>query len=253
MQYKSFQQNHVIFPGREDALKEFINKTYNGQKHKIKNSRSSHSEDALTWSCFDVLRNVPFEKTTKALNEILEDAYEGNCNFSFDRYAKEDVTIEIGKEFVTPVLNPHEKTEVDASIETPDKLIFIEAKLYSSISLPDDKVKYNQIARKMRVGLDVAQEQKKEFYFIFLDIAPMRKLYCRKSKDEANDKNAGYDYKWKSAWWFHYYKNGRSGSMRPLREILEGINHPPIKDVAKNMGWITWSDMFKITLRAVVS
>ena len=64
-----------------------------------------------------------------------------------------DIQIYIGKEYVGSFTG--ESTEVDASIELPGKLIFIEAKLYSSVSMTvaDLTAKaHDQIARKLRVG-----------------------------------------------------------------------------------------------------
>ena len=77
MKYENYKRNHVIYPNREKALDEFVNSTafINDKvvRHKLKNSISSNSEDALTWSCFDVLRQLPKEKINIALDEIMED------------------------------------------------------------------------------------------------------------------------------------------------------------------------------------
>lgn len=253
MKYKNYQRNHAIIPGREKALEEFLRQDYKGMRHKWKNGISSNSEDALVWSCFEVIANFPLIKKIAALDEIFEDAYEGKCNFNFNdkKYCESDIKIFIGKEYTG--INTKESTEVDASIELPDKLIFIEAKLYSSISLADqaNKKPHDQIARKLRVGIDSAEN--KEFYFIFLDIAPISKLTQRKTKSEALSISKGgfYD-KWKSAWWFNYYKFGRNKSLKPLREILKGIQFKSEQSVADNMGWLTWSDLYKNILRRIL-
>ena len=164
MKYDKYQRNHVIVKGREQALTEFVNSStvINGKRvrHKLKNSYSSNSEDALTWSCFDTLRKYKTENLVDALNEILEDSFSGNKLFNFKQ--ENNITVEIGKEYIAPTLktqkNKNEKTEVDASIETDDKLIFIEAKLYSLISFPTDIQPYNQIANKLRIGLDYSRK-----------------------------------------------------------------------------------------------
>src|SRR5690554_3430256 len=167
MKYKNHQRNHVIVKGQEQALEAFLNSStlINGkqQKHKLRYSCSSNSEDALTWSCFDTLRNYKPENLIDALNEILEDSFEGNSPFDFN--LEKNIKVEIGKEYIVPTLIKIEKTEVDTSIETDDKLIFIEAKLYSLISLPTAIQPYDQIARKIRVGLDYARNNNKQFYF----------------------------------------------------------------------------------------
>jgi len=256
MKYENYQRNHAIIPGREKALEDFLKQDYKGMRHKWKNGISSNSEDALTWSCFEVIANFPLTKKIVALDEILEDAFEGKCNFKFTdrKYSDSDIKIFIGKEYTGTTSK--ESTEVDASIELPDKLIFIEAKLYSSISLADpdplNKKPHDQITRKLRVGLDSAGS--KEFYFIFLDIAPISKLTQRKTKTEALSTSKGgfYD-KWKSAWWFSYYKDGRNKSLKPLRDSLNGIPFTTEQSVANNMGWLTWSDLYKCILRGILT
>lgn len=254
MKYKNHQRNHVIVKGQEKALDEFLNSStlINGkqEKHKLRYSCFSNSEDALTWSCFDTLRIYKPENLIDALNEILEDSFEGNRPFDFN--LEKNIKVEIGKEYTSPTILKKEKTEVDTSIETDDKLIFIEAKLYSLISLPTAIQPFNQIARKIRVGLDYARNNNKQFYFIFLDIAPLDAFSLRKSKAEAEKATHTFADKWKSAWWFNYYSNNRS--LQPLKDILADIttNEAEIKQVQQNMGWLTWASLFKTVLRATI-
>jgi len=255
MIYKDYQRNHVILPGREEALETFLKQDYGSLKqHKWKNALNSNSEDALTWSCFDILANLPLDKKINALNEIMEDAYQGEHPFSFstDELSESDLQIHIGKQYTGSTT--HESTEVDASIELPGKLFFIEAKLYSSVSLaaPPDKP-YDQIARKLRVGLDSPLDEDREFFFIFLDIAPFDKLNRKEKKSVVLEQsNNGYHDKWKSAWLFIYYKFGRNNSLKPLENILQGIKTPSVESIANNMGWLTWSDLYKNILRGLV-
>lgn len=255
MKYNNYQRNHVIVKGQEKALEAFLNSSTlikgKQQKHKLQYSCSSNSEDALTWSCFDALRNYKPENLADALNEILEDSFEGSSPFDFNQ--EKNLKVEIGKEYTAPSKkNRKEKTEVDTSIETDDKLIFIEAKLYSLISLPTATQPYNQIARKIRVGLDYARNNNKQFYFIFLDIAPRNLMSLRKPKAEAEEAAHKFVNKWKSAWWFNYYKNQRS--LKPLKDILADIttNEAELKQVQQNMGWLTWASLFKTVLRATI-
>src|SRR3989304_2865577 len=259
MIYNDYKRNHVIFPGREEALKNFLEQRYDGiGPHKWKNGFNSHSEDALTWSCFDLLSNFPMPKKISVLDEIFEDAYQGKSKLLFKNgcLQEDDIKIHIGQQYTG--LSSKEKTEVDASIELPGKLIFFEAKLYSTVSmaLPPNKP-FDQIARKLRIGLDSPLKDEREFYFIFLDIAPLEKLTRRKNKAAAlSSSNKGFEDKWKSAWLFNYYKFGRNRSLRPLKEALEGINIPSdqsIKSIAENMGWLTWSDLFKTILRGMTT
>jgi len=255
MIYDNYQRNHVILPGREKALESFLNQDYKGMQHKLKNAVSSNSEDALTWSCFDVLANLSGLDKAAALDEILEDSFQGNSPLSFQsRGIKNgDIEIHVGKTYTG--LSTKESTEVDASIEAPGILVFIEAKLYSSVSpaaLPEKP--HDQIARKFRVGLDSLSKEGQEFFFVFLDIAPADIMFERKRKEIAVGTPGGnYKDKWRSAWLFNYYKHGRNNSLRPLAEALSGINTPPIEDIAKNMGWLTWADLFKCTLRAALA
>jgi hypothetical protein len=253
--YKDYRRNHVIVPGREDALASFLKQDYRGMQHKLRNATSSHSEDALTWSCFDVLGSLPHLDKAAALDEILEDAFNGVSPLSFRArgIGRSDISIHIGRRYTGA--STRETTEVDASIEAPGVLVFFEAKLYSAVSpaAPPDKP-HDQIARKLRVGLDSLVNAEHEFFFVFLDLAPADMMFQRRKKQEAvREPGGGYSDKWRSAWLFNYYKVGRNNSLRPLAEALAGIAHPPVQTVAARMGWLTWADLFKCTLRAALA
>ena len=255
MKYKEYKRNHVVLPGREEALKSFLNQDYKGMQHKLKNAVSSNSEDALTWSCFDVLASLPSLDKAAALDEIFEDSFHGDSPLSFQSRGIEnkDIKIHVGKSYTG--ISSKESTEVDASIEAPGILVFIEAKLYSSVSpaSPPEKP-HDQIARKLRVGLDSISNDDQEFFFLFLDIAPASVMYQRKKKSDAiGTPGVGYKDKWRSAWLFNYYKQGKNNSLRPLTEALDGVHTPPIELVAKHMGWLTWADLFKCTMRAALA
>lgn len=255
MKYKDYQRNHVILPGREQALEDFLRQNYKGMQHKWKNGFSSNSEDALTWSCFEVLSSLPLDKKITLLNEMFEDAYQGQKTFPFKpgQIRDDEIQIHIGKQYTGAATK--ESTEVDASIELPGILVFIEAKLYSPMSAasPPDKP-HDQIARKLRVGLDNPLQDTREFYFIFLDIAPLEKLIKRGRLVQVLAPSIkGFHDKWKSAWLFDYYKRGRNKSLKPLKQVLAGIDTPPVQSIAENMGWLTWSDLYKSILRAVVT
>jgi hypothetical protein len=189
------------------------------------------------------------------LNKIFEDAYQDKTKLFIDegQYESDQVEIHIGKQYTGS--SSKESTEVDASIEVPGKLIFFEAKLYSTVSVASPPEKpHDQIARKLRIGLDSPLQDTRDFFFIFLDIAPVDKLTKRKRKEEAlATSKGGYDEKWKSAWIYKYYKKGRNNSLRPLTEALEGIEAPPVESIAGNMGWLTWSDLFKSVLQGAVA
>ncbi len=235
MIYKTYLRNHVVLPDSRKSLHTFLNTTLTVdgkvKKHKLEKAFNSNSEDALTWSCFDILRHQPHEKIVQALDEIMEDAFEGKETFSFEN--EKNIKIHIGKNYSASTIV--ENTELDASIETDDKLIFIEAKLYSKISLPDNEKPHDQIVRKLRVGLDVAKHENKKLYFIFLDIAPID--YTLKFGEKAV--NAGY---------FKKYKE----DYNTLGDKLIKNSYQSLEEVSQNMGWLTWACLFKTVLRAVI-
>ena len=174
IKYKDNKRNHVIMPGRETELEKFLNSSYKGINHKLKNSYSSNSEDALTWSCFDVISQLPDLKKINALDEIIEHSFCGNdmnqkMPFSFTN--EDEIEVEVGKTYKGH--STKEETELDASIETKEKIIFIEAKLYSSISLKDNSKPYDQIAKKNKSWIGLCPERKKGILFYLL-------RYCTK-------------------------------------------------------------------------
>ena len=246
--YNDYHDNFVIIPGSEAALKDFVSQTYAGQQHKLKATRSSNSEDALTWSCFDTLKCLPPKHRAAALAAIWNLAFpDSSPPAGFSGGA-----IYIGKTYG----DTKEKTEVDASVEGDGTLVFIEAKLLSSMSLADESKDkpHDQIARKLRVGIKEAKRTQTDFYFLILDIAPkeiLRSLKPGASLAEAkNAKRSGFASKWLTAYWFSRYKGG--SSVTPLREILKDIHEADAAAISKHMGWLVWSDIFKITLRSVI-
>ena len=217
----------------------------------MKNACSANSEDALTWSCFDTLANVSQRRRASALEELWELAY-GDMAAP---YGIEASTIHIGKSYGAD----KKTTEVDLSFEGDRFLVLVEAKLYSPMSQadPDNDKPHNQIARKLTIGLRAAQAMRKEFYFILLDIAPpdcLAQLNPRVGLKGAEKKASGFGAKWLTSYWFCRYKHGRRGSLRPLKDLLlkEGLDPDQVPQVAARMGWLTWADVFKVVLRAVI-
>jgi hypothetical protein len=259
--YTDYRRNHVTWPGREKVLDDFVNSTYKNISHKRANAHSSNSEDALTWSCFDVFDQVKGKRRMQALLELWEDSFANDPKVPppKDFNNPNGVKMKVGETYGTAP----QTTEVDASLEGPNLLVFFEAKLYSTMSpkrqpQPAQKgrkaqpAREDQIAHKIQIGLKLAAQQGKEFYFIFLDIAPREKLYQRRPLTDAEDpKLTGYRNKWKSAYWFWRYKRlaSKSGT-NPLRQVLPSGSNT--QQVAERMGWLTWADLFKIVLRAVV-
>jgi len=242
---------HVVWPGRERALRSFIQTPYGGMRHKFRNAHSSNSEDALTWSCFDTLAQLPEEARRQALTDIWE------LTFG-DRNTPEGIlsgAIHVGKRYTRV-----ESTEVDASIEGRGAIVFVEAKLYSTMSAtdPEKRKPHNQIERKLRIGLREAAHRGSSFYFILLDLAPieaLRSLNPGVSLAGAMRPNAtGFRGKWTTAYWFARYKYGSRGSLAPLQKLLTDAGFPEMraKDVAARMGWLTWADIFKSVLQSVI-
>ncbi|WP_424946970.1 hypothetical protein [Candidatus Spongiihabitans sp.] len=249
MKYTDYKRNYAIPPGREQVLEYFLNQTHEGKRHKQRHKSNSNSEDALTWSCFEVLASLLIAKQLRVLREVFEDAYNGKEKPVFhDGLGEGDLQIHIGKEYIGS--STGESTELDASIELPGKLIFFEAKLYSSMSVATPQ-KRDQIARKLRVGVDLPLGDDREFFFIFLDIAPPDKMKMMRNAGDPEKTAAAFKDKWKSAYWFEQYKNG--DDLTVLRAALDGITAQPLQPIADNMGWLTWSDLFKSILRGVVS
>jgi hypothetical protein len=237
MIYKNYQRNHVILPGRAQALDDFLNAKPFGTKHKLKHAYNSNSEDALTWSCFDILRNLPHDKMIVALDEILEDSFTIKP-FSFAD--EKNIDIHIGKWYGGAGVG--DCSELDTSIETEDKLIFIEAKLYGAIQMPGKRYPYDQIIKKMRIGLDTANRENRRFYFIFLDIAPPDKLLSIQGGGDFAQKR-------ENAYRFNLYRT----DPKVLQNNLQGIKIPDSFNSKKNMGWLTWACLFKTTLRSVIN
>ncbi len=248
--YEDYLENFVVWPGRESALRDFVNQTYGNQRHKLRHVKSSNSEDALTWSCFDTLNSLPDHARKRALKDLW------TCTFD---EALAPGGFLSGQIFIGKKYGVHgEQTEVDASIEGDGVLVFIEAKLYSSMSLADlpNRKPHDQIARKLRVGIKEAQASRRTFYFIILDLAPKEQLLTlgsRPSLSKAKDKSrTGFANKWQTAYWFSRYR-GSGGSISPLREVVGDIPAVDVDTVARNMGWLTWSAVFKIVLRGVIA
>lgn len=243
MQYNDYRRNYAIPHGYEHALDAFLDQTHEGVRHKQRHKCNSNSEDALTWSCFTVLSDLPLATQQSVLGEVFEDAYGGQQKLLFDDC--DDIEIYVGKEYVGT--SSGESTELDASIELPGALVFFEAKLYSAMSSATSE-KRDQIARKLRVGMDSPLGDAREFFFIFLDIAPCDKLKANKRGAKLNS-SSGFNDKWKSAYYFNRYKADHE---KMLSNTLADITDLPARGVADNMGWLTWSDLFKSILRGML-
>src|SRR5690606_22049063 len=102
---------------------------------------------------------------------------------------------------------------------------------------------YDQIIRKLRVGLDVAKRENKQFFFIFLDIAPEDKIL---KYGEEKAASAQYFKQYKN---FEHYKKDSD----TFAEMLIPNTFENIRKVSENMGWLTWASLFKIVLRSIIN
>jgi len=102
MKYESLERNHVILPNRLRNLRQFLDSEYEGHKHKQRHATNSNSEDALTWSCFDYIRNQSRKKQRKAIQDIVEDVFAGEIDIQNDRLR--EFTIDVGENRGTPYL-----------------------------------------------------------------------------------------------------------------------------------------------------
>jgi len=93
-----------------------------------------------------------------------------------------------------------------------------------------------------------------EFFFIFLDIAPRKEIY-KFTNEKKSKKNALKlpTKKWKSVWWFNRYKKGWRNDLTPLEKVINDIpTAQTVKSISENIGWLTWFDLFKITMRGLI-
>jgi hypothetical protein len=206
--YSDYRDNFVVWPGRETALHAFVHQRYGGRRHKVRHAKSSNSEDALTWSCFDTLNCLTEKPRTAAMKRLWEDAFD-KIPVPPGFLSGEILT---GKRYG----KRQEETEVDASVEGDGVLVFIEAKLYSPMSPADEDSgkPHDQIVRKLQVGLKEGQRTGKTFYLIILDITSkeiLRGLKPGVSLAEARaTRSGGFAKKWLTAYWFSRYKGGVS-------------------------------------------
>jgi len=89
-----------------------------------------------------------------------------------------------------------------------------------------------------------------------LDIAPMEILRTLRPGASLNDakrkSRGGFPSKWQTAYWFARYKSAR-GSTSSLSEVFRDMPSVNIGSIAKNMGWLTWADIYKAVLREVLA
>ncbi len=175
---------------------------------------SENSEDAITWNVFRTLIKSPVSEWFSHIFPV---------NMTGEEY--ENTEFSFWKEFIPPPSRPVKegKTQVDFTVETPDKLIFLEVKYKSDIS-PGTRydAERDQIIRNVDTGTWAACEKGKNFYFILLISRD-----CNLSADK-----------------FNLYKK------KPERmEEKIGFYRDDIKDyssVAGHMHLLYWEDLYRI-------
>lgn len=175
---------------------------------------SENSEDALMWNVFKTLtKKSPSIWFTDLFPVIMDNQEYNNMEFYF------------WKEFSPPPSRQIKEgnTHVDLTIETPKKIIFIEAKYKSEISL---KTTYDserdQIIRNLDVGSWAAREREKEFYFILL---------LTKSGSTSIDK-------------FNFYKNNPERIKEKIGSYRDDLKNYSV--LTENMYIIYWEDIYKL-------
>ena len=125
---------------------------------------SEDSEDAMTWNVFKTLeKSNPESWFSEIFPQIILDKDEQFI----------DPMLIFWEKYFPPLLRsiPEGETHADLTIETSNKLIFIEAKYKADIS---KKTKHDpnrdQIIRNIDVGSYAAKKRAKEFYFILLTL-----------------------------------------------------------------------------------
>ena len=125
---------------------------------------SENSEDAMTWNVFKTVeKSNPESWFSELFPQIILDKDEQFI----------DPMLRFWDKYFPPLLRsfPEGETHVDLTIETSNKLIFIETKYKADIS---KKTKHdpnrNQIIRNIDVGSWAGKKRAKEFYFILLTL-----------------------------------------------------------------------------------
>jgi hypothetical protein len=125
---------------------------------------SENSEDAMTWNVFKTLeKSRPESWFPQIFPQIILDKDEQFI----------DPGLKFWDKYFPPMLRPipEGETHADITIETSNKLIFIEAKYKADISknTKHDPTR-DQIIRNLDVGSWAAKKRAKEFYFILLTL-----------------------------------------------------------------------------------
>ena len=163
--FVDFKDNLIIDPDDPIIANQARNWRYSkGIVKELSYLGSENSEDAMTWNVFKTLeKSNPESWFSQIFPQIILDKDEQFI----------DPMLRFWDKFFPPLLRsiPEGETHVDLTIETSNKLIFIEEKYKADIS---KKTKHDpnrdQIIRNIDVGSWAAKKRAKEFYFILLTL-----------------------------------------------------------------------------------
>ena len=163
--FVDFKKNLIVDPDDPIISRQARNRRFDkGIVKGLSCMGSENSEDAMTWNVFKTLeKSNPESWFSELFPQIILDKDEQFIN----------PTPRFWDKYFPPLLRPipEGETYADLTIETSDKLIFIEVKYKTDISKntkhdPDR----DQIIRNIDVGSWAAKKWAKEFYFILLTL-----------------------------------------------------------------------------------
>ena len=194
--FVDFKDNLIVDPDDPIIVSQARNWRYSrGIVKGLSYLGSENSEDAMTWNVFKTLeKSNPEIWFSEIFPQIILDKDEQFI----------DPVLRLWDKYFPPLSRsiPEGETHVDLSIETSNKLIFIEAKYKADIS---KKTKHDpnrdQIIRNIDVGTWAAKKRAKEFYFVLLTL---------KSNTYSIDK-------------LHYYKSNPSNIIEEIGSYRRDI------------------------------
>jgi len=163
--FVDFKDNLIVDPNDPIIARQARNWRYSrGIVKGLSCLGSENSEDAMTWNVFKTLeKSNPESWFSKIFPQIILDKDEQFI----------DPTLRFWDKYFPPLLRsfPEGETHVDLTIETSNKLIFIEAKYKADISKnTKHEPNRDQIIRNIDVGSWAAKKRAKAFYFILLTL-----------------------------------------------------------------------------------
>jgi hypothetical protein len=163
--FVDFKDNLIVDPNDPIIVRQARNWRYNGGiVNGLSYLGSENSEDAMTWNVFKTLeKSIPEGWFSEIFPQIILDKNEQFI----------DPMLRFWDKYFPPLLRsiPDGETLVDLTIETSNKLIFIEA-IYKTDISKNTKHDPNrdQIIRNIDVGSWASKKRAKEFYFVLLTL-----------------------------------------------------------------------------------